>query len=290
MVAFAGSPWPSPDCRPLLSEPYSTPPYCRIAGVFVRLDIPRILTPLLPAVVSPPVFGVTPVLIRARLGAQSRWRLSEGGNLAEIRGHGLASLHYAIDKALTIGLQRRRPDLLFLHGAVFIRAEQAVAVLAPPGGGKSTTALAALEAGLACYSDELAPIDPKTLRVWPYPRALVLKHKPSKITTRSRLRVTRLDQHWYLPLRIGLWRRRSEPPHLRSLVILERSRRDITAMEAIAPARATAHVYSHCLNPLAHPRSGLTAVRHLVISLPCYRLESSEPKLAVALIRRLLAD
>jgi hypothetical protein len=31
-------------------------------------------------------------------------------------------------------------------------------------------------------------------------------------------------------------------------------------------------------------------VRHLVNSLPCYRLESADPELAIALIRRLLVD
>lgn len=287
-VAFAGLARALPDRRPLLLEPHSTPPCCRIAGVFVRLDIPRILTPLLPGVLSPRDFGAAALLIRARLGVQSRWRLSEGGHLSEVWGRGLAALHFAIDKALTLGLQRRRPDLLFLHAAVFVRAGQAVAVLASPGGGKSTTALAALEAGLDCSSDELAPIDPKTLRVWPYPRALVLKHRPAKITARSRLRSIRLGPRWYLPLRIGAWRRTCEPPRLRSLVLLERSHRGVTAMEAIAPSHATAHVYSHCLNPLAHPRSGLTAVRQLVTALPCYRLESAEPELAVALLHRLL--
>jgi hypothetical protein len=271
-------------------EPYKILPSCRIAGVWVRLDIPRILIPLFP---GPPFrmdYGPAPLCIEARLGPYPQWRISERANFTQTRGSGLGSLHYAIDTMLTLGLQRCRPDLLFLHAAVFVSAGQAVAVLASPGGGKSTTALAALEAGLACCSDELAPIDLETLRVWPYLRALVLKHRPSNITTRPRLRATRLDQRWYVPLRFCAWRRRPERPRLKSLAILERSREGATGMASIAPARAMAHVYSHCLNPLAHDRGGLPAVRHLVNSLPCYRLESADPELAIALIRRLLVD
>ncbi|MGF1613094.1 MAG: hypothetical protein ACFCVA_04045 [Gammaproteobacteria bacterium] len=216
--------------------------------------------------------------------------MSEGCNASDLRGRGLASLHYAIDKALTIGLQRRRPDLLFLHAAVIGQEEQVVAVLAPTGGGKSTTALAALEARLTIYSDELAPIDLETLRVWPYPRALVLKHRPSSMTVHGRLRAARLGERWYFPLHLGAWRPRSRRPRLNSLVILQTSHRTVTAMETIPPAHAMALVYSHCLNPLAHPRGGLPATRHLVSTLPCYRLESGDPSQAVVLIRRLLGE
>jgi hypothetical protein len=200
----------------------------------------------------------------------------------------MSELHYAIDKALTLGLQRLRPDLLFLHAAVFANSEYAVALLGRQGAGKSTTTLAALDAGVRCFSDESAPIDPKTLQVWPYARALVLKHRPLRMSTRSRLQATNLGRRWYLPLQARAGCRSAEPRPLKALLVLERSDRNTTALEVLDPTRALTQIYSHCLNPLAHPRGGLPAAHGLASTLPCYRLESSDPELAVGLIRQLL--
>lgn len=260
----------------------------RITGLWVRLELPAPLSPLFPPSIARPNCRAAAVVIRARLGTRSQWRIATDGETFWVCGRDLAGLHYAIDKVLTLSLQRRRPDLLFLHAAVFVRGEQAVALLAPQGGGKSTTALAALQAGMACYSDELAPIDVEALRVWAYPRALVLKDRHPAMAVHIRLRATRLGQCWYVPLRSTSRIPNRDGRRLRSLVILERSHGGVTAAEPLAASRAAVYVYSHCLNPLAHPHGGLPVARRLVSSVPCYRLESSEPRHAVDFIGQLL--
>ena len=80
-----------------------------------------------------------------------------------------------LDDALTIGVQHHRQDLFFLHAAALVRDGRAVLLIAESGGGKSTTTWAALHHGFALLSDELAPVDPDSLVVEPFPRAICLK-------------------------------------------------------------------------------------------------------------------
>jgi hypothetical protein len=125
--------------------------------------------------------------------------------------------------------------------------------------------------------------------VWSYARALVLKHRPLRMNTRSRLRATSLGQRWYLPLQTSSGRRGTQRRPLKALVVLERSDSDSTALEVLGPTRALTQIYSRSLNPLAHPGGRLPAARRLASPLPCCRLESADRELTVGLIRRLLA-
>ncbi len=203
--------------------------------------------------------------------------------------YGPAALHYALDKALILALQHRRPELLFMHAAVLGTATGAVAVLAASGGGKSTTSLAAYQAGVHCFSDELAPIDLQALQVWPYPRALALKRRPESIPSRLRQRMRQLDRQWFLPLD-GTWKRlQNSPVPLRALVVLDKADGGTTRVGRLSGSTALANVYSHCLNPLAHANGGLPAVRNLLASLPCFRLVSTSPDATVAVLRTLLS-
>src|SRR5262245_48878322 len=64
-----------------------------------------------------------------------------------------------IDEQLAIGFQRLRPELLFLHAAVLAAGERAFLLVAPSGGGKSTTTWALTHHGFGYLSDELAPVE-----------------------------------------------------------------------------------------------------------------------------------
>ena len=75
-------------------------------------------------------------------------------------------------------LQRRRADLLFLHSAA-VEWQGGVCLLASEsGGGKSTTTWALLHHGFKYLSDELSPVDPLTMKVFPYSHAICLKWSP----------------------------------------------------------------------------------------------------------------
>ena len=69
---------------------------------------------------------------------------------------------FQMEKEITIEIQKRRPDLYFLHAAVLDYNGLGLLLVANSGGGKSTTTWALLHHGFRYLSDELAPIDLKT--------------------------------------------------------------------------------------------------------------------------------
>lgn len=259
-----------------------------LLGIRLRLEIPACLHPLFSGLCGS--FAVSPHLLtlRARSKGGCHWAVDYGPNrkFGEACGH--AALHYTVDKALILELQHRHPELLFLHAAVLGDPTGAIAVLATSGVGKSTTSLAALQAGLRCYSDELAPLDLERLCVWPYPRALSLKTRPKQRNFRVTPRVHRIGQQWFLPLDSGRVHARDRPVPLRALVILDRVENACSRTVRASGAAALANVYSHCLNPMAHDKGGLPAVRRLLDALPCYHFSSASPMDTVAFLHELL--
>ena len=111
-----------------------------------------------------------------RTGHDSYSLTRSGKRRVEVANPG--DLLYAIEKDLTVWLQRRRPDLYFLHAAVVEWHGRAIVLAADSGRGKSTTAWALLHHGFGYLSDELGPVDVGTLLVHPYPHALCLKQAP----------------------------------------------------------------------------------------------------------------
>ena len=91
-----------------------------------------------------------------------------------------AELLYLLEKDITIEVQKLRADLYFVHGAALELADtgKALALIAPSGFGKSTTAWGMLHHGFTYLSDELVPLDLPTMLVYPYPHALCLKKNP----------------------------------------------------------------------------------------------------------------
>lgn len=69
----------------------------------------------------------------------------------------------------------RRTEFLQLHAAVLARDGQAVVFAGPSGSGKSTLAAGLLARGWRYLSDEFALVDPATLHVHPFPKALCVK-------------------------------------------------------------------------------------------------------------------
>jgi hypothetical protein len=66
-------------------------------------------------------------------------------------------------------LMAARPDLLWIHGGVAAHDGRALLLAATSGQGKSTLIAELLRCGWTYLSDEVAPIDPVTCRVFPFP-------------------------------------------------------------------------------------------------------------------------
>jgi hypothetical protein len=174
-----------------------------------------------------------------------------------------------LDEALVVQLQRRRPDLFFVHSAVLELGGRAILLVAPSGTGKSTTTWALSHHGFRYLSDELAPIDTGTLRVHPFPRALHLKTAPPEGYPLSSA-VKRTGGSMHLAPRDlpgGVCR---DSLRLGAIVFLHREPGLTPSIRHVSAAEAAANLIANALNPLAHRGNGLDPAVTVAGSAPCF--------------------
>jgi hypothetical protein len=192
---------------------------------------------------------------------------------------------WALDGDLAIEIQRRRPDLYFVHAAVLELGGRAFMLVAESGAGKSTTAWALLHHGFGYLSDELAPVDLQSLTVEPYLRAVCLKDEPpapytlpaTALWTSRSIHISTRD----LPGRV--WR---EPLGLEGIFFV-RYDPDASApsMRPMTSAEGSVHLYTNTLNALAHTADGLDGAIRIASGRPCFGLVSAEPTATAALVK-----
>lgn len=85
----------------------------------------------------------------------------------------------------------RTPDLLWFHAAAAASPEGAVLIVGPFGAGKSTIVTELCDAGWAYLSDDVIPIDPKTMKALAYPRSPNFREGPSRSWSSERVRALR---------------------------------------------------------------------------------------------------
>ena len=206
-----------------------------------------------------------------------------------LTGVGLGDLLYLLEKDVTVELQKRRSDLLFLHSAAVEWGGKAYLFAAEAGSGKSTTTWALLHHGFRYLSDELSPIDLDSLMVLPYPHALCLK-QPPPAPYKLPEQAIHLGRTIHVPAE-------SLPGPLASArrpieaVFLLRHRPGLNApdLRELGRAEASARLYVTALNVLAHPNQGLDAVVRVAEHVPCFALDSADLPLTCALIRSVVA-
>jgi hypothetical protein len=107
--------------------------------------------------------GPDPALYSLFVGNALRYTAFD---LGEVLAHAVWLLHAEVSA--------RTRDFLLLHAGAVTRGGAALVLPARPDLGKSTLVLALLRAGFSYLSDELAPIDPVTSRVYPFERRIAL--------------------------------------------------------------------------------------------------------------------
>lgn len=178
---------------------------------------------------------------------------------AQIDARDVSEFLYFFEKDLTIELQRRRPDLYFIHAAAVELDGKAAIIVAPSGTGKSTTTWGLLHAGLRYLSDELAPVDLDTMTVHPYPHALCLKNEPPGPYSLP-LGTLRTAETLHVPVEFLPAEAALLPTALVQTIFLKRDvSLDHPGIREINAGEAAARLLANALNPLAHRGDGLDA-------------------------------
>lgn len=192
---------------------------------------------------------------------------------------------FLFEKDLTIELQKLRKDLYFIHAAVLEFQREALMLVAPSGSGKSLTTWALLHHGFQYLSDELGPIDLKTLTVLPYARALCLKDTPpswcplpaTTLFTPDTLHLPTSE----LP---NLSNRRAVP--LTAIFFLQYCpEAGQPHIQLLSKAEAAARLFANALNPLAHSGEGLDGAIAIATKTTSFQLSSAELSATCELVK-----
>lgn len=198
-------------------------------------------------------------------------------------------LLFLLEKDITVELQKRRPDLYFLHAAALEWHGKAYLLAADSGSGKSTTAWALLHHGFRYLSDELSAIDLKSMRVHPYPHALCLKQRPPDYPLPAE--TIDLGRTLHVPVSALPAEVTTDARPLGGVFLLKyRPELDQPELRRISPAEAGARLYLTALNALSHANRGLDAAVRIAETVPCFAIESAGLPATCALIRSALGD
>jgi hypothetical protein len=194
---------------------------------------------------------------------------------------------YLLEKLVAIDLQTLRTDLYFVHASAVSRNGRVILIAAESGTGKSTTTWALLKHGFHYLSDELAPIDPDTLLVHPYPHALCLKADPP-VPYPLPAEITRTEKTLHIPVDSlhAAVTPHAEPLH--ALIFLQRDAAvPAPACTPVSPAEAGARLYANTLNALAHPGSGLETAIRIAGAVPAFNVQAGDLQATCKLIAEL---
>jgi hypothetical protein len=207
---------------------------------------------------------------------------------ATIEAENPGDLLYLLEAEVTVDLQKRRPDLFFLHSAALVRDGKAYLFTAESGGGKSTTTWGLLHHGFGYLSDELSPIDLHSMSVLPYPHALCLKRSPPAPYSLPSEAIY-LGRTIHIPTRVFPSDVIGEPIPLAAVFLLNYSPHLAEPnVGLIGPGEASAHLYVAALNALAHPNQGLDAVVSIAKRVPTYAVNTADLRATCALIRSVI--
>jgi hypothetical protein len=218
-----------------------------------------------------------------RQGADLVYRITAAGDAFNLRrdrkltarAATLGDLIYALEKEVTVEVQRRRTDLLFLHAAALEWGGRAFLLAADAGRGKSTTTWGLLHHGVRYLSDEMSPVDPHTLDVYAYPHALCLKNAPPAPYFLPGAAM-HLGRTIHVPVSALPGPLAGQPQPLGALFLV-RHDRHLTEphLRALSKAEACAHLYVTALNALSHADRGLTPIARMASQVPCFEIRTA---------------
>ena len=197
---------------------------------------------------------------------------------------------FLFEEDITIQLQKLRADLYFLHSAGLGFAGKAVMLVGPSGSGKSTTAWALLHHGFRYLSDELGPVNLKTMEVYPYPHALCLKKEPPRCYPLPE-KTFCTSRTLHVPIKELPSGVNTSPTPLAAVFFLRcRAWKSKPSVRPLSKAEAGTRLFVNALNPLAHPGEGLDGALQIASQIPCFELTTASLPATCALVKDTLRD
>ncbi|MFB1489381.1 MULTISPECIES: hypothetical protein [unclassified Thiocapsa] len=222
---------------------------------------------------------------------QTWYSVSRNGGLIA-QGLDISQLLFAVQQDIVVSVQSLRHDLVFVHAAVLQRDGFAFVLAAPSGSGKSTLCWAMLHEGegFRLMSDELAPIDPKSLDVLPFLLAVTLKSRPPECCPlpASTLETSRA---LYIPVAALPSTPAVECSLLRAMVFVDYKPGNTgPSLTKLSVAEAASRLYPNVLNALAHESMGIDVSIRFARSVPSYFLASADVAETAKKVSRLLCS
>lgn len=185
----------------------------------------------------------------------------------------------------------RRDDFIQLHAATLVHGGGAVLLAGNSGVGKSTTAAALLKQGWTYFGDEFALIDPRTLMVSPFPKAICLKHGSFKLARELGLKLWRRRHYakefkgpigYVNPHAVGPVGQAPAP--VRTLIFLQHDAAAPPLLRPTSRAAAAIELGRCTFNPPAHPNL-MDKLCDFVRGVRCFYLRTPDIQTTCRLVR-----
>ena len=201
------------------------------------------------------------------------------------RGHGDVRaetlpvlLKHFKQQVLTCFIQAR-PDLVWLHAGAVASGGKAVLLIGPWGSGKSTLAAQLCKRGWHYLSDDIAPLDPVSSRVHPFPLKPVRRKEAGRRLPREHVSMLQKEEVSLHPDAVC---RKAVP--VKAVVFPAFSPEGENTMRPRSPSRAALECVNHCLNFEAHEGKALKYLCDLAGRVPVFHLRYREGTSAAELV------
>lgn len=226
------------------------------------------------------------------LRIRRHWKHWWKGALYEIRGNEEGVLFAAAEQevlphlewALNWHIALYHTQYLQIHASLVKLNRKTILFPASPGSGKTTLSAGLVIRGADYFSDEFALLDPKTLLVYPYPKAFCVKEGSIPILQTFCPGLS-LDSRWIKKRKgpvafLDPWLIRENPiatpSQIDYVVFPNYSPRAQPRLSPISKAEAAFNLNKHSLNFLNFRERGIEILTELVQSADCYRLQAGE--------------